>query len=128
MCLPTFSDMHISHQIHWELREGITRITNSSTSGERLKFVPQSYYFRSLFNLSYQGYREREHLLGINVSWFEATEIQDMKTRITLQHLDIKVCIHPQQIGLLHLYKHLSNTVSEFLYRKTQLEIQECYE
>lgn len=71
---------------------------------------------------------EREHLLGINVSWFEATEIQDMKTRITLQHLDIKVCIHPQQIGLLHLYKHLSSTVSEFLYRKTQLEIQECYE
>lgn len=56
---------------------------------------------------------EREHLLGINVSLFEATEIQDMKTQITLQHPGIKVCIHPQHIGLLHLYKHLSNTISE---------------
>lgn len=60
MYLPKFSDMHMSYQIHWELREGITGTTNSSTSGERPEFVPWSYYFRSLFKFFYQLYRERE--------------------------------------------------------------------
>jgi len=119
MHLPKFSDIHISHQIH-RVREGITRTTNSSSSGERPEFVPRAHYFSSLFKFFYQLYRkERPHLLGISVSLFEATEIQDMmNTRITLQCLCTKFsrvsrCVHPQHIGLVHLYNHLSNTVSE---------------
>lgn len=62
---------------------------------------------------------ERDHLLRINASLFEATEIQErMTTQITLQHLHIKFCtvglyISPQQIGLVPMYNHLSNAVSQ---------------
>lgn len=60
---------------------------------------------------------ERNCLLRINVSLFEATEIQDrMNAQVTLQHLctkfcKVSLCMHLQHT--LPLYNYLSNAVPQ---------------
>lgn len=56
MCSHKFWVTHISHKHHWEWKEVTSRITNSSTSGERTVFVSQP-SFRSHFNYHF-GERE----------------------------------------------------------------------
>lgn len=120
MHLPKFSDMHISHLIHWALREGLPEPPIPAHQEKDLSLYHSHIVLDDFLKFPTNfTEKERDHLLRINVSLFEAMEIQDMmNTQSILQHLCTKFsrarfCTHPQRIGLVHLYSHLSKAFSE---------------
>lgn len=94
------------------------RLTRNTNSGERCQFFTTVVLFQVAFWIFLPVLqRKRDCLLRINVSLFEATEIQDrMNAQVTLQHLctkfcKVSLCMHLQHT--LPLYNYLSNAVPQ---------------
>lgn len=89
MHLPKFSDMHISHLIHWALREGLPEPPIPAHQEKDLSLYHSHIVLDDFLKFPTNfTEKERDHLFRINVSLFEAMEIQDvMNTQSILQHL-----------------------------------------